>query len=424
MAVIAVLVVVVVYNLLIKANNTELRQDSEAISLQVEKYFSPFERMVKQLALDEDVQTILTTTKAGQKMTENEVYPAVLKKLVAVAGLDTENIQGVFTADLDSNASITSAGGISGDDYDCTTRTWYSCTQTGETMLTKTYVAASTGKTILSAVTPVFDEKDTVVGVVGIDVGLDTVMNMMGNYTIGANGYSMLLTSDGTFVYHPNADLIDTMIQDMNISDSVSTAISNQLEQLLKYKVNGEQKMEDSKKQMAQMREAMDKIQESSKQVVGVIKAIKDIASQTNLLSLNASIEAARAGEAGKGFAVVAGEIGGLADESADAVNTTRNLINVSLDETEKGNTIVNDVIASLDNAVERVRIANGMIQETAQVADVQMKSIDQIRDGIRDMSQVVSDNSAMAEETSATSEELAAQSVTLNELVQKFELE
>ena len=265
MAVIAVLVVVVVYNLLIKANNTELRQDSEAISLQVEKYFSPFERMVEQLALDEDVQTILTTTKAGQKMTENEVYPAVLKKLVAVAGLDTENIQGVFTADLDSNASITSAGGISGDDYDCTTRTWYSCTQTGETMLTKTYVAASTGKTILSAVTPVFDEKDTVVGVVGIDVGLDTVMNMMGNYTIGANGYSMLLTSDGTFVYHPNADLIDTMIQDMNISDSVSTAISNQSEQLLKYKVNGEQKMEDSKKQMAQMREAMDKIQASSK---------------------------------------------------------------------------------------------------------------------------------------------------------------
>ncbi len=92
MAVIAVLVVVVVYNLLIKANNTELRQDSEAISLQVEKYFSPFERMVEQLALDEDVQTILTTTKAGQKMTENEVYPAVLKKLVAVAGLGTENI--------------------------------------------------------------------------------------------------------------------------------------------------------------------------------------------------------------------------------------------------------------------------------------------------------------------------------------------
>ena len=170
--------------------------------------------------------------------------------------------------------------------------------------------------------------------------------------------------------------------------------------------------------------EAMTKLQDKTKEVEEIAGMILNISSQTNLLALNASIEAARAGEAGKGFAVVAGEIGGLADESADAVNTTRNLINVSLDEIEKGNTIVNDVIASLDNAVERVRIANGMIQETAQVADVQMKSIDQIRDGIRDMSQVVSDNSAMAEETSATSEELAAQSVTLNELVQKFELE
>ena len=79
---------------------------------------------------------------------------------------------------------------------------------------------------------------------------------------------------------------------------------------------------------------------------------------------------------------------------------------------------------SSLDEAVERVRVANGMIQDTAQMADTQMESIDQIRDGIDDMAQVVQDNSAMAEETSATSEELAAQSVTLNELVQRFELE
>ena len=646
MTIITVLVVALVYNLLIDANNTELQQDSEAVSLQVEKYFSPFERMVEQLALDKDVQELLTTTTSGQRMTDNKIYDTVLDKMVAVAGLDTENIQGVFIADLDSNASITSGGTISGDDYDVTTRAWYECTKTGETMLTKTYVSASTGKTILSAATPVYDGKGTVVGVVGIDVVIETITNMMQNYTIGAEGYAMLLSTDGTFVYHPNSELIDTSIEDMNITDNVKEAISNQSTTILKYRANGDGKygyimpiddtgfialscipkgqyysslimavlmllvvivagvvfilfmigrlsgriveplvqlngvanelangnlevsidvhtedevgelaksiektvnrlkeyidyideisqvladmadgrlavhlkyayvgefqkvkdalnhisesmtevmtsivhgaeqvsggsddlaraaqgmaentqtqaaaieellatattvadqvkenrdnseksaaytnevadvMENSKAQMAQMREAMDKIQESSKQVVGVIKAIEDIASQTNLLSLNASIEAARAGEAGKGFAVVAGEIGGLANESANAVNTTRSLINVSLDEIEKGNAIVNDVIASLDEAVERVRIANGMIQETAQMADVQMNSIDQIRDGIDDMSQVVQDNSAMAEETSATSEELAAQSVTLNELVQRFELE
>ena len=73
MIIITVLVVAVVYNLLIDANNTELKKDSEAVSLQVEKYFGPFERMVEQLALDKDVQTLLSTTTTGQRMTDNEM---------------------------------------------------------------------------------------------------------------------------------------------------------------------------------------------------------------------------------------------------------------------------------------------------------------------------------------------------------------
>lgn len=71
MTLITIMVVVLVYNLLIDANNTELQQDSEAVSLQVEKYFAPFERMVEQLALDNDVEELLVTTTAEQRMTEN-----------------------------------------------------------------------------------------------------------------------------------------------------------------------------------------------------------------------------------------------------------------------------------------------------------------------------------------------------------------
>ena len=181
--------------------------------------------------------------------------------------------------------------------------------------------------------------------------------------------------------------------------------------------------MEESQEQMEQMRQAMDKIYESSQKVVGIIKTIEDIAEQTNLLSLNASIEAARAGEAGRGFAVVAGEIGNLANESARAVNTTRDLIGVSLSEIEKGNALAKEVVDSLSKAVARVGSVNEMIQKTAESAEVQMQSVNQIRDGVEEMSQSIQDNSAMAQETSATSEELAAQAVTLNELVQMFEL-
>ena len=181
--------------------------------------------------------------------------------------------------------------------------------------------------------------------------------------------------------------------------------------------------MENSQELMDQMRNAMTKIHETSQQVVGIIKAIEDIASQTNLLSLNASIEAARAGEAGRGFAVVAGEIGNLANESARAVNMTRELIGVSLDEIQKGNALAEEVLNSLSISVTEMKNVNSMIQNTATNAAIQMQNINQIKDGVEEMSQGVQDNSAMAEETSATSEELAAQAVVLTELMQKFKL-
>ena len=98
-------------------------------------------------------------------------------------------------------------------------------------------------------------------------------------------------------------------------------------------------------------------------------------------------------------------------------------LISVSLDEIKKGNALVDDVVESLSEAVTKIDEVNGMIQKTAENAVTQMQSMNQIKNGVDEMSHGIQDNSAMAEETSATSEQLAAQVITLNELVGKFEL-
>lgn len=182
-------------------------------------------------------------------------------------------------------------------------------------------------------------------------------------------------------------------------------------------------KMEESQRQMNRMMEAMNKIHQTSREVVGIIKTIEEIADQTNLLALNASIEAARAGEAGRGFAVVAGEIGNLADQSAKAVNTTRDMIGVSLEEIGRGNSLAEEVVDSLKASVEAIEHVNSMIQKASESAVRQAVSIEQMKNGIEEISQTVQDNSAMAQESSATSEELAAQATTLNEMVQGFEL-
>jgi len=179
--------------------------------------------------------------------------------------------------------------------------------------------------------------------------------------------------------------------------------------------------MEENQELMGQMTAAMEKIQTTSQEVVGIIQAIEQIADQTNLLALNASIEAARAGEAGRGFAVVADEIGKLADESSKAANTTRGLIQVSLQEIEKGNEVAGTVKESLLEAVKAFEQVNQMITRTAEMAVGQAEDMKQVRKGVEEITQGITENSAIAEEASATSQELATQASNLNDLIGNF---
>ena len=180
---------------------------------------------------------------------------------------------------------------------------------------------------------------------------------------------------------------------------------------------------EQSREAMNTMMEAMDKISETSKMIENIIAEIEDIASQTNLLSLNAAIEAARAGEAGRGFAVVAEQIRTLADQSAKSAVNTRKLIENSTKEVEVGNEAAArtaQVLGGVVEAVERIAETTQLLsRDTAE----QALAMEQATDGVARISEVVQSNSATAEEASATSEELSAQSLAMSELVGRFEL-
>lgn len=175
--------------------------------------------------------------------------------------------------------------------------------------------------------------------------------------------------------------------------------------------------------EMNALREAMDRITETSKQMNGFIEEIEDIAAQTNLLSLNAAIEAARAGEAGKGFAVVADQIRKLSDDSAQSAVRIRELIETSLQEIENGNQITDRTFVSMRKVVDGMDVLAEESQKAMENSATQADAMEQIEQGIDQISTVVQNNSATAEETSATSEELSAQSTNMNELVARFKL-
>lgn len=182
-------------------------------------------------------------------------------------------------------------------------------------------------------------------------------------------------------------------------------------------------KAEIEKQKMIELTAEMEHITEMSKEIENIITAIEDIASQTNLLSLNASIEAARAGEAGRGFAVVADQIGKLASDSAQSAVNTRDLINKTLVEIEKGNAITISTSESFEQIIADMKLFAELAHQSTENANTQAEALEQVEDGIEQISGAVQNTSATSQENSAISANLSDKSAQLDELVKRFKL-
>lgn len=181
-----------------------------------------------------------------------------------------------------------------------------------------------------------------------------------------------------------------------DITDGVEKA-SEKLNDTYRIAQEYAEEADHSHTEMQGMVDVIGRINDTSKQIENIISEIEDIASQTNLLSLNAAIEAARAGEAGKGFAVVAEQIRSLSDQSAKAAVDTRQLIESAIAVSNEGNEAAERVSTSIEKVINGMKEVADSSQKLSEIAEEQAKAMEQAEAGINQISDVVQSNSANA---------------------------
>lgn len=223
------------------------------------------------------------------------------------------------------------------------------------------------------------------------------------------------ITSQITGAIELVAGNAQTVVQQANIAADAARSGSNKVQETLRG-------MQEIKKSVDYSAQKVQMMGTQSDQIGDIVNTIEDIASQTNLLALNAAIEAARAGEAGKGFAVVADEVRKLAERSSTATKEIGALIRSiqsviaesvtameqGVKEVEKGVGIANEAGTTLGDILVATEEVNRQAEESAAAAAQMTISANELVAAVDSVSAVVEENTASTEEMSAGSTEVS----------------
>lgn len=205
------------------------------------------------------------------------------------------------------------------------------------------------------------------------------------------------------------SESMQNFVQVVSKSEESSNEIANKSDHILSLTGKGSELMNKSIKQMTAIdqivSDAVTKVQgldQQSAEISKLISVIKDIASQTNLLSLNAAIEAARAGEHGRGFAVVADEVRKLSEQVATSVEEITTIVTNIQQETDQ-------VVTSLHTGYQEVETGTKQIAETGNSFQLIQESVSHMTTKIFDISKSLQDIATSSNEMNTLIEEIAS---------------
>lgn len=218
------------------------QSQTSLLASQADNYLAHYQSMVMQMAHNEDVRKLLSSTSSGESISKSPYFSSSRNMLAATQSKDTENIVSAYIADIDPSVVFDGGNFVSGKDYVLSEKDyWFKEGETRKTIISEPYKDIISGNMVVAITAPVYDLNNSkIIGITGVDINIATLNNMAQEYVVGNEGYTILITRAKTVLSHKDKEKILKNITEIDLDQDVTTWIENNDSAVKTFKNSGE----------------------------------------------------------------------------------------------------------------------------------------------------------------------------------------
>ena len=243
--ILAIIITSMVVSTIRALQNKDIESQMDAVSSQVTQYFDPFfvsGQFISDRPSVRQIMAQMEQSPATYRFETSPLYQQVLRDLQYADTVGGETVQGVWLAGVKNNQFIQSNGYVTDASFDINGRIWYQLLKQnpGANIMTPAYTELSTGNQVVTVAIPYNNAAGEMIGVVGLDLSLDTLKEYFSQIKIGENGYITLYDSSQNIIYHPDSTNLMKNLKDIPYSDNIKQPLeNNQSSEVIKYQRDG-----------------------------------------------------------------------------------------------------------------------------------------------------------------------------------------